>query len=196
MHARSFGLLVHTLIPVLETVEVSEGSIRSFLRIAEDDRFVDECRLMARTKALQYYTRNEDKDLPEAIQKLMAREEFAGKCKGLIVRAMLQRHKLAGAFDVISRYGYEYIDNRLLVSLCSQLIESMGDGENEELLCLAYELFIRGKANDTILVYLRDHYIGSLDQMNQIRDSLADLEIDTADIDEELLILSMFPISF
>ena len=68
----------------------------------------------------------------------------------------------------------------------------MGDGENEELLCLAYELFIRGKANDTILVYLRDHYIGSLDQMNQIRDSLADLEIDTADIDEELLILSMF----
>ena len=192
MHARSFGLLVHTLIPVLETVEVSEGSIRSFLRIAEDDRFVDECRLMARTKALQYYTRNEDKDLPEAIQKLMAREEFAGKCKGLIVRAMLQRHKLAGAFDVISRYGYEYIDNRLLVSLCSQLIESMGDGENEELLCLAYELFIRGKANDTILVYLRDHYIGSLDQMNQIRDSLADLEIDTADIDEELLILSMF----
>lgn len=192
MHARSFGLLVHTLLPVLETAEVSDGSVRSFLRIAEDDRFVDECRLTARTKALQYYTRNEDKELPEAVQKLMAREEFAGKCKGLVVRAMLQRHKLAGAFDVISRYGYEYIDNRILTALCTQLIENMGEGENEELLYLAYEMFIREKSNDTILVYLRDHYIGSLQQMSKIRDLLADREIDTADIDEELLILSMF----
>lgn len=192
MGARSFGLLVHTLAPVLETAQVSEENVRSFLRIAEDDRFVDECRLMARTKALQYYTRNEDKELPEAVQKLMAREEFAGKCKGLIVRAMLQRNKLAGAFDVISRYGYEYIEVRLLTSLCTQLIENMGKEENEELLCLAYEMFARGKANDTILIYLRDNYIGYLEQMNRIRDLLADREIDTAGIDEELLILSMF----
>lgn len=192
MRARSFGLLVHTLLPVLETAEVNDNSVRSFLRIAEDERFVDEYRLMARTKALQYYTRNEERELPEAVQKLMAREEFAGKCKGLIVRAMLQRHKLAGAFDVISRYGYEYIDGRILTALCTQLIENMGEGENEELLCLAYEMFVRGKANDTILIYLRDHYIGSLDQMNRIRDLLADREIDTSDIDEELLILSMF----
>lgn len=192
VHARSFGLLVHTLLPVLETAEVNDGSVRSFLRIAEDDRFVDEYRLMARTKALQYYTRNDALDLPEAVQKLMAREEFAGKCKGLIVRAMLQRNKLAGAFDVICRYGYEYIDGRILTALCTQLIESMGEGENEELLCLAYEIFSRGKANDAILIYLREHYIGSLEQMNRIRDLLADREIDTADIDEELLILSMF----
>ena len=73
----------------------------------------------------------------------MAREEFSGKCKGLVVRAMLQRHKLAGAFDVISRYGYEYIDYRILTALCTQLIENMGEGENEELLYLAYEMFIR-----------------------------------------------------
>lgn len=192
MQARSFGLLVHTLIPVLEATEVNAGSVRSFLRVAEDERFVDEYRLTARTKALQYYTRNEEQDLPEAVQRLMAREEFAGKCKGLIVRAMLQRHKLAGAFDVISRYGYEYIDGRVLTVLCTQLIENMGDGENEELLCLAYEMFLRGKANDTILIYLRDHYIGSLEQMNRVRELLADREIDTSDIDEELLILSMF----
>lgn len=192
MQARSFGLLVHTLLPELETAEVSDGLVRSFLRIAEDERFVDEYRLIARTKALQYYTRNEEKELPETVQRLMAREEFAGKCKGLIVRAMLQRHKLAGAFDVISRFGFEYIDGRLLTALCTQLIEQMGEGENVELLCLAYEMFIRGKANDTILIYLRDHYIGSLEQMNRIRDLLADREIDTTDIDEELLILSMF----
>ncbi len=192
LRARSFGLLVHTLLPNLDGQDAADDTVRAFLRVAEDERFVEEYRFTARMKALQYYTRNEELELPETIRKLMAEEAFAGKCKGLIVRAMLQRGKIAGAFDVISRYGYEYIDGRLLNSLCVQLIDSMGNEENEELLCLAYEMFGRDKANDKILTYLRDHYIGSLEQMHKIRDLLADREIDTFGIDEELLILSMF----
>ncbi len=192
LKARSFGLLIHTLLPQLYTLDPVQDTVRSFLRVAEDERFVEEYRFTARMKALQYYTRNEELELPESIQKMMAEEAFAGKCKSLIVRVMLQRHKIAGAFDVISRYGYEYIEPRLLNSLCLQLIDSMGDEENEELLYLAYEMFGRDKANDKILIYLRDHYIGSLEQMCRIRDLLADREIDTFGIDEELLILSMF----
>ena len=190
--SRSFGLLVHTLLPDMEHTEPTDATVRSFLRVAEDERFVDSCRFTARMKALQYYTRNEERELPESIQKMMATDECAGKCKGLIVRAMLQRRKIAGAFDVISRYGYEYIDARLLHMLCMQLIQNMGQEENEELLCLAYDMFVKDKANDAILVYLRDHYVGSLEQMHKIRDLLADREIDTFGIDEELLILSMF----
>lgn len=192
LHSRSFGLLLHTLLPKLEETEATEDTVRAFLRVAEDERFTDSCRFVARMKALQYYTRNEEQELPECIQKMLSTDECAGKCKSLIVRAMLQRHKLAGAFDVISRYGYEYVETRLLHTMCVQMIQNMGEEENEELLCLAYDMFVKDKANDTILVYLRDHYVGSLEQMCKIRDLLADREIDTFGIDEELLILSMF----
>ena len=64
--------------------------------------------------------------------------------------------------------------------------------DREELLALADHVYRQGKYNDVILIYLRDNYLGAVEDMAALRKSLCGFGIDTYTLDEEILMLSMF----
>ncbi len=52
-------------------------------------------------------------------------------------------------------------------------------------------MYRQGKYNDVVLIYLRDNYLGAVEDMG-LRRSLCGFGIDTYTLDEEILMLSMF----
>ncbi len=187
-----FGLLVHSMAPRLEKMPVTEDNLAGFLRIAEDERFTEDSRFTARTRVLEYYTKHDKEEMPEKVLRLILEDAFAKSNKPLVIRALMQRRMYADAFDIITKYGYEHIDIRHLYTLCTRLIEETHYAENDELICLAFELFGKNKVNTAIMTYLRDNYVGPLSVMNDIRNRLSDKNVDSKPMDEELLILSMY----
>ena len=110
-----------------------------------------------------------------------------------LIRILTEHGMYRKAFALVCRYGYEGCDAVTLLKLCSRMILEQDFAEQEELLALADHVYREGKYNDVVLVYLRDNYLGAVEDMATLCGrSLCGFGIDTYTLDEEILMLSMF----
>ena len=108
------------------------------------------------------------KENPEEIVKYLDYlrfEQLSPKDKADIIRLLIENQLYEKACLLIKTEGYDMLDGKQKVLLCSYCIETYDAQEDDELLGLAESCFLDGKYNDQILSYLCTFYNGPTKKM-------------------------------
>lgn len=186
------GLLLYICGSDPMKTEVSVRNMGSFQLVADSEAFEEDYRRKVRRKLLDYYDKNAGDDTLNEYLGRLDYEEFY-KVDYLLLQDILIRHGFVReSFDLIQKYGYEGIDMTALFKLCRRLILDSQFTENEELLYLAYYVMEQGKYDEVLLGYLRDSYMGPVENMVLIWERLKGFQMDGYTLEEEILLLAMY----
>ncbi len=186
------GLLLHVCNDNYNESVINIRNISMFQHITESDDFSEVYKLQIRKKLLEYYAVHAGDDTLDGYLQKIDYEKFAKVDKVLLIEVLIDRGMYAKAFELICQFGYEHISVQKLVRLCSRLIDKREGEPDEDLLLLAYYVYICGKYDDRILTYLLNYYEGALEDMCRIRTSGKGFFLDTYYMDERILRYSMF----
>ena len=109
-----------------------------------------------------------------------------------IIEYFIQRGLFDKAYRDITEYGYEGIQDKRIMRLCSRIIRE-NDFEKDDLLVeLAYLAFSKGKYDETILQYLIRYYMGTTENLYIIWKAAKDFEVPAFELEERLLCQILF----
>ncbi len=186
------GLLLHVCRENCADSKITLQNISMFQQIADSDAFAPGYQMQIRKKLLSYYALHAGDDTLDRYLSRLDHEKFAQVDKVLLIDVLISRGMYESAFKLICEYGQEHVSLYKLVRLCSRMIEKIEYEDDEELLLLCAHVYEKGKYDDRILTYLLKYYEGSLDMMCRIRFSGKEFFLDTYDMDERILVYSMF----
>lgn len=113
-----------------------------------------------------------------------------------IIEYYIQRGLFEKAFDAIRIYGYESIQDKKLMRLCSRVIRSLNYKEDGLLLEMSYYTFSCGKYDDVLLEYLIFYYMGTTKDLFAIWKAARDFEVTAFELEERLICQMLFCESF
>ena len=116
--------------------------------------------------------------------------------RGRIMEYYIQRGLYEKALDAIKVYGYENIQDKKLMRLCSRLIRSTDFASDSLMTEMAYYTFSCGKYDDVILEYLIKYYLGTTKDLYAIWKAAKDFEVNAFVLEEKLLCQILFSESF
>ncbi len=186
--SREEGFVLH----LLAGNEVTPENRDLWKFVSESESFTDEFRLDARRKLLADYAQHPDDAYVADAVRLLDDESYAEADKVGLVEVLLAHGEYDRAFELISVYGAEGVEDSQLVRLISRMIEEMDGEQDEELVLLAAQAFQRGKFDERILSYLVHHFSGSIEDMLKVRRAAENFYIETYPIDEVLIFRSVF----
>lgn len=136
-----------------------------------------------------------EKEDREALEKLLEiREAYPEYLKTgdnhLNVFLMLNYYEEAFAYSV--KYGCEHILAAKLVPMCDYIISQEEFAYDDELYRLTAEIFKRDKYSESMLKYLMMYVKGDNEFLNKLMDACRNFSMDSAAIEERLLIQSLF----
>ena len=94
------------------------------------------------------------------------------------------------AYELVFKYGFEHINLKRLVRLCSRKISSGCD--EERLLMLSAYVFISGKYDEVMLNYLVGEFCGTTYDMIKLWTAAKNFDLDSYKISERLLIQMLY----
>ncbi|MEE0817314.1 MAG: DUF5717 family protein [Coprococcus catus] len=109
-----------------------------------------------------------------------------------IIEYFIQRGLFDKAYEAIREYGYEGIQDKRIMRLCSRVIREKNFAKDELLVELAYFAFSNGKYDETILQYLIMFYAGTTEQLYAIWKAAGDFEVPAEQLEERLLCEILF----
>lgn len=176
---------------------VSGGSVTAenmdcYSKIAASDRFTHDYRREVRKKLLEYYRDNARGEEIDEYLRSLDYMEFASVDKKQLMELLIERGMLQEAYEVLCEFGYEDVEVQALLILCSRMILKYEFEADDELLCLAYDVFAQGIYDEVILHYLMLYYIGSADAMFRLWEAAKGFQMDTYRLEEKLLTQFIF----
>lgn len=112
--------------------------------------------------------------------------------RGSIIEYYIQRGFYDKAFEAISEYGYEVIQDKRLMRLCSRMIRKVNYEEDALLLEIAFYTFRAGKYDEVILEYLNQYYMGTTRDYMDIWNAANGFEVEAHQLEEKMLCQVLF----
>jgi len=112
--------------------------------------------------------------------------------RGNIIEYYIQRSLFEKAYDAIVTYGYENIQDKKLMRLCSKMIRDKGMFENKLLIEMSYYAFSCGKYDDITLEYLIKFYLGTTKDLYNIWKAAKNFEVNAFELEEKILCQVLF----
>lgn len=166
-------------IPLAEEVDLKFALLKS-LNVKESYKS------QIRSEIIDYYFENDEEFLNEELLEMPIKQLSAEK-KIRYVEILLRNKYYEHAYKLIKTFGYELIATESLLKLATYIIEKNNYEPREFLTFMCFDVFTRGKYNQQTLKYLSDNYYGSTSNVNKLRKTCDDFEIDTYGISERLI---------
>ena len=109
-----------------------------------------------------------------------------------IIEYFIQRGLFDKAYEAIREYGYEEIQDKRVMRLCSRVIREKDFEKDDLLVELSYFAFSNGKYDETTLQYLILFYAGTTEGLYAIWKAAGDFEVPAAQLEERLLCEILF----
>jgi len=142
-----------------------------------------------------YYDNYEGETLEKYLLKLDI-SKLDGVERGGIIEYFIQRGLFDRAYDAVVRYGYDNIQDKKLMRMCSRIIRDMRYQKDDFLVEMSYYTFSCGKYDDVILEYLIRHYLGTTKDLFGIWKAAKDFEVNAYELEEKLLCQILFSEAF
>jgi len=142
-----------------------------------------------------YYDNYEGETLEKYLLKLDI-SKLDGVERGGIIEYFIQRGLFDRAYDAIVRYGYDNIQDKKLMRLCSRIIRDLRYQKDDFLVEMSHHAFACGKYDDVILEYLIRHYLGTTKDLFGIWKAARDFEVNAYELEERLLCQILFSEAF
>lgn len=139
-----------------------------------------------REELINYYFENDDEFFEEELLTIPVKCLSPEK-KICYVEILLRHRYYEHAYKLIKTFGFELISTSSLLKLATFMIEKYNYEPREFLTFMCFEVYSRGMYNQQILKYLNANYFGNTTNLNALRKTCEDFEIDTYIISEKLI---------
>lgn len=182
------GLLLH----YCENNPIQVDNLEIFQKLSGTFGLTDTYRKSVRRDILNYYASNAyGEDLDEYL-KNMDYSQYALVDLKTLLEVLISRRLFLQAAELVSKYGYEQLEENNLLKLTSRMILDCQFEEDGRLLSWASRIYRQGKYDETVLRYLMQYRFGPVDELSSIWKSAKGFDMDTYDLEEKLLSLLMF----
>lgn len=186
------GLLLHICGEISSENAISRDNISCYLNVLSSREFSEEYLQGIRQKLLEYYKDHAKKDDLKEYLSQIDFDDLAKVNKSLLIDVLVAQGMYADAYHLLCEYGYEEVNRENLIRLCSRMIVTMEFKEEEELLFLSHYVFQLGVYDEVIMHYLTLFYHGNVNQMIQVWERAKGFQLDAYELEERILIYSMF----
>ncbi len=157
-------------------------------KVVESSDVSEAYREELRPQMIEYFY---DNYTGEALDEFLLNLSFEGmekQAREKIMNLLVARRHYRRAYELLEQYGCEHISPvKLVYVICNKL----GDLEQQErdafLLGLCRSVFLRGKYNEQILIYMCRYFYGSLEEMLKLWKAACNFELDTYELEEHCL---------
>ena len=192
------GIYIHKLIGRGSYLTVNQENVHQLRRISQSLIVKPEEKREFYGKIADYYYESEQMEELDNYLLEMALEELPPKDRVRIIEYMIMRKMYEKSYNYVITYGAEGINNKLLLRVCSLFLREYSQEykEDENFCRLCHYLYDKGKYDTSLLSYLIKYYQGNLGQMRQVWKSSRELELDNYELEERLLVQSLFAHSY
>ena len=186
------GLQLYCCSEEIWKMEINKFNLRSFWKAAENPDFTRNFRDRIRRRLLDYFQEHSgDWELITYAQNL--KELTYGRIdKERTFEILIHFGQYRKAFNLISSQGCEGIKISELLKLADFAIRGKQLEGEEELLDLVYYIYKKGCFTEEILSYLARFGVLSLEATSKLWKNMRSFNMDTYEIEEKFLCLSMF----
>lgn len=188
------GIYIHKLIDRGAYLKVDEQNIEQLRRISRSLIVKQEEKKEFYGKIADfYYESNQMEELDNYLLEV-ALEELPSKDRGRMIDYMIMRKMYEKSYNYVVTYGAEGVNNKLLLRVCSLFLRENPEAytEDENFCRLCHYLYDKGKYDTQVLAYLIKYYQGNLGQMRKVWKSSIELGLDNYELEERLLVQSLF----
>jgi len=177
-------------------VTITNDNVFFFLQLLESEEIEGNYKKEISLKLVQfYYDADRIRELDDYLE-VVSPELFEPKERGTMIDFLVKRGFYEKAYEWIGTYGMETVDAKVLVRLCSRLLEREEYVE-EKLLCAAVmRAFRHGKYNEVLLKHLMQHFEGMTKELRDIWKAAEAFEVDTFGFSEKILLQLLYTGSY
>lgn len=188
------GIYVHKLIDRGSYLKVDQGNVQQLRRISKSLIVKQEEKKEFYGKIADYYYESDQMEELDNYLLEVSLEELPHKDRVRIVEYMIMRNMYEKSYNYVKTYGAEGINNKLLLRVCSLFLRENPEAyiEDESFCRLCHYLYDKGKYDTELLSYLIKYYQGNLGQMRKLWKSSNELGLDNYELEERLLVQSLF----
>lgn len=170
-----------------ELSAVSQENVENMKRIMNSPQIREEVQREIRLKLIHFFydqdCMNElDDCLKEVTTDQVFRDGMTQMIRFMVVRGMYEK-----AYEWICVCGGEGIEAKLIVRLCTRLIAENEIPDENRMTALVYRAFLAGKYDENLLVYLCEHFQGTIKEMRDVWKAAEDFDVDTYQLSERIL---------
>ena len=168
-------------------MELSGHNVKDYLKAAACGAFTDEYRATVRRKIAEYALAHPDE--PQTADCIPSEEVslWAEADRNATAEILIREGRYEDACRVLTEAGYEGLDCTLLLRLASRLILRREFSADDMLTRLTWYVFDADKYDEVMLVYLRDHYEGSLFDLERLWEKVRGFQLESVHLEEKIL---------
>ena len=173
-------------------IRVTKENASRFRELAEDSRIIPAFARAIRIELLRYYYGHEELEELDLLLEALKREDLDGSDVYEAIGFLVLRSFYEKAFTWLAGLAPERADAKILLRLCSRMLETGLGMQEEEMTRLAYSAFCREKYDSHVLQHLVEHYEGSTRELTDIRLAAENFAVDTYVLPERLLVQILY----
>lgn len=147
-------------------------------------------------KIMDYYMEHYEGEQLELYLESINKEQLAAGERSQVIELLIIRGMYEDAWEMVSSYGFEGVSPNRLLRLCMNRVIDSQMNENEMLLRACASVYKKGKYEEDILKYLVQYYNNTTKEMCRLWRAAVDFEIDTAELEERILVQTLFTGTF
>ena len=122
----------------------------------------------------------------------MSEEEICKKYQEEHEEEERKKEKKELTWDMLREHGLEMADEKEVFKMCSMRLREEGTEEDDFLLALCFELFLKDQYDKQTLSYLAEYYCGSTRNMKKLWHVARDYDITTYKLSERIITQMLF----
>lgn len=187
-----FGYAVYACFEYQNTFAVLDENVDLFLFLTKSDRIAEHVKQEIRMMLVHfYYEKDRMRELDEFLLSLSP-DDVGRRDRKEIIRYMVVRGMYAEAYSWVQRYGPHGVDAKILVKLCSRLLDEEQPEDDAAMIGILYYVVKKGKYDENVLDYLIRYFFGSIQDMRDMWKTAMDFGMNTYALCERMLVQMLY----
>ena len=188
----NLGFALYVCFEYQNTFTVQEDNADLFMRLAKSDRIAEHMKREIRMKLVHfYYDKDRMRELDDYLLELTP-QDVSRRDRKEIIRYMIMRGMYEEAYRWVRRYGPYGVDAKILMKLCSRLLDEYPEQEDPIMTGVLHYVLGKGKYDENVLGYLIRYFFGSIKDMRDIWRTAEDFGMDTYTLCERMLVQMLY----
>lgn len=180
-------VLFHLSMTDVEQVAVRADNVDSYLTISRDSELSVVYGRKVRIALLRFFFEEERTEDLDRLLKKTEVDDVAPADRMEAIRYLVLQGFYEKAYVWLKGSDIEKQDARILMRLCSRLLEQQLFADEERMTALCFSAAVRGKYDSMILQQLTDHFEGSIGEMEALKSAAEGFGIDTYPLCERIM---------
>lgn len=186
------GLIMNTCCPNGKEYVIDEDTVFGFERIVESEKVTSTFKKDVLINLVNYYFRNDQIRKLDEFMLGVKPEMLNSSQRSECIHVLVSRGLYDTAFLWTCRFGPEYVSEKILLRLCSRLLERRDFEEDEKLLNLCAYVFRKDKYDQNVLTYLSSYLNSDTRELRNLYKTTLSFGVDAYSLLERILVQTLY----